>query len=50
MVVAARGAGLIDGDLSDLRRLIRSSSQIVRYAPQADAAAGWDAVEHRLFG
>ena len=50
MVVAARGAGLIEGDLGDLRRLIRSSSRITRYAPDPDAAAGWDAVERRLFG
>ena len=50
MVVAARGAGLIEGDLGDLRRLIRDSSRIARYTPEADAAAGWDAVEHRLFG
>jgi rhamnulokinase len=49
MVVAARGAGLLEGDLSDLRRLIRDSTRITEYTPDPDAA-DWDAAERRLFG
>ena len=49
MVVAARGAGLLKGDLSDLRRLIRDSTRITEYTPDPDAA-DWDAAEQRLFG
>ena len=49
MVVAARGAGLLEGDLSDLRRLIRDSTRITEYTPDPDAA-DWDAAEGRLFG
>lgn len=50
IVVAARGAGLITGDLSDLRRLIRGSSRLTRYVPDLGTSPDWDAVEHRLFG
>ncbi|MDU0348655.1 rhamnulokinase family protein [Actinomyces sp. MRS3W] len=49
VVVAARGAGLIDGDLADLRRLVRDSSDITEYTPDPAAAAGWDAAERQLF-
>ena len=49
-VVAARGAGLLDGELSDLRRLIRDSTDITSYAPDPAAAASWDAAELRLLG
>ena len=50
MVVAARGAGLIEGELEDLRRLIRDSSRITRYTPDPDATPGWEAAERRLLG
>lgn len=50
MVVAARGAGLIEGELEDLRRLIRDSSRITRYAPDPDTTPGWEAAERRLLG
>ena len=50
VVIAARGAGVIDGDLSDLRRLIRSSSRLTRYTPDLDTSSNWDDVERRLFG
>ena len=50
VVIAARGAGVIDGDLSDLRRLIRSSSRLTRYTPDLGASSDWDAIERRLFG
>ncbi|SDM66342.1 rhamnulokinase [Actinomyces ruminicola] len=50
IVVAARGAGLIDGDLAALRGLVRASCDITEYAPDPAAAAGWDAAERQLFG
>lgn len=50
IVVAARGAGLIEGDLTALRQLVRNSSDITEYAPDPTAAAGWDAAERQLFG
>ena len=50
IVIAARGAGVIDGNLSDLRRLIRSSSRLTRYTPDLDTSSNWDDVERRLFG
>lgn len=50
VVVAARGAGLIDGDLTELRRLVRTSCDITEYTPDPTAAAAWDAVESRLAG
>lgn len=50
MVVAARGAGLLEGDLSALREVVRDSSEITRYEPDPTAAAAWDAVERSLFG
>ena len=50
ILVAARGAGLIDGDLAELRRMVRASSEIVEYAPDPAAAPAWEAAERRLFG
>ncbi len=49
MVGAARGAGLLEGDLAALRKGVRDSSGTTRYAPDPTAAAAWDAVERRLF-
>lgn len=50
VVVAARGAGLIDGSLTALRRLVRASCDVTEYTPDPTAAAAWDAVENRLAG
>ncbi|MFI7539956.1 rhamnulokinase family protein [Actinoplanes sp. NPDC049599] len=47
VLVQARAAGAISGDLSALRALLRETQQIVRYEPRGDAAA-WRAVERRL--
>ncbi|WP_433724338.1 rhamnulokinase [Actinoplanes sp. CA-051413] len=47
VLVQARAAGTINGDLSALRALLRETQQIVRYEPRGDAAA-WQAVERRL--
>jgi sugar (pentulose or hexulose) kinase len=47
VLVQARAAGAISGDLSALRSLLRQTQQIVRYEPRGDAAA-WRAVERRL--
>jgi sugar (pentulose or hexulose) kinase len=47
VLVQARAAGAISGDLSALRGLLRDTQQIVRYEPRGDAAA-WSAVERRL--
>jgi rhamnulokinase len=47
VLVQARAAGAISGDLSALRALLRQTQQIVRYEPRGDAAA-WRAVERRL--
>ena len=50
ILVAACGAGLIDGDLAELRRMVWASSEIVEYAPDPAAAPAWEAAERRLFG
>ena len=47
VLVQARAAGAISGDLSAMRALLRDTQQIVRYEPRGDAAA-WRAVERRL--
>jgi rhamnulokinase len=47
VLVQARTAGSISGDLSALRALLRQTQQIVRYEPRGERAA-WDAVERRL--
>ena len=49
IVVAARGAGLIDGDLAALRRLVRSSCELATYLPDPTTAARWDEAEQRIF-
>ncbi|WP_103063074.1 rhamnulokinase [Actinomyces qiguomingii] len=50
IVVAARGAGLIEGDLTALRRIVRASCDVTEYAPDPATAAGWEAAERRLQG
>jgi rhamnulokinase len=47
VLVQARAAGAISGDLSALRGLLRETQQIVRYEPRGDATA-WQAAERRL--
>ena len=47
VLVQARAAGAISGDLSALRARLRETQQIVRYEPRGDAAA-WQAAERRL--
>ena len=49
VLVQARTAGAISGDLSALRALLRQTQQIMRYEARGDAAA-WQAVERRLEG
>ncbi|WP_454931942.1 rhamnulokinase [Actinomyces oricola] len=49
-VVAARGAGLLDGDLAALRQVVRASSEITTYTPNPATAPAWDAAERRLPG
>ncbi|PRY19438.1 rhamnulokinase [Pseudosporangium ferrugineum] len=47
VLVQARAAGVIGGDLSALRALLRQTQQIVRYEPRGDEAA-WRAVEREV--
>ncbi|WP_233624508.1 rhamnulokinase family protein [Actinoplanes sp. ATCC 53533] len=47
VLIQARAAGAISGDLSALRALLRQTQQIVRYEPRGDPAA-WQALERRL--
>ncbi|WP_127843440.1 rhamnulokinase [Actinomyces wuliandei] len=50
IVVAARGAGLVQGDLSDLRALVRASTTLTRYEPAPAASSAWEEAEQRLLG
>jgi len=47
VLVQARAAGLIDGDLAALRSVLRKTQQIVRYTPGGDPAA-WRAAAKRI--
>jgi rhamnulokinase len=47
ILVQARAAGVIDGDLAALRAVLRQTQQIVRYEPRGDAAA-WRAAAKRI--
>ncbi|MGA5301029.1 rhamnulokinase [Nucisporomicrobium flavum] len=49
LLVQARAAGTISGDLSAMRALLRETQHIVRYEPRGDDAA-WRAAERRLGG
>jgi rhamnulokinase len=46
VLVQARAAGAVGGDLAALRALLRQTQRIVRYEPGGDAAA-WQAAEQR---
>ncbi|WP_030441012.1 rhamnulokinase [Actinoplanes subtropicus] len=47
VLVQARAAGVIDGDLAALRSVLRETQQIVRYTPGGDPAA-WRAAAKRI--
>ncbi|GAA2648745.1 rhamnulokinase [Paractinoplanes durhamensis] len=47
VLVQARAAGVIDGDLAALRAVLRQTQQIVRYEPGGDPAA-WQAAAKRI--
>jgi rhamnulokinase len=49
VLVQARAAGVIDGDLAALRAVLRQTQQIVRYEPTGDAGA-WRAAAKRIMG
>ena len=49
ILVQARAAGAVDGDVSSMRRLVRNTQPLRRYEPWADDAA-WRSAEARLSG
>jgi len=49
VLVQARAAGVVDGDLAALRALLRETQRIVRYEPRGDEAA-WAAAQDRMGG
>jgi rhamnulokinase len=49
VLVQARAAGVIDGDLAALRSVLRETQQITRYEPGGDPAA-WRAAAKRIAG
>jgi sugar (pentulose or hexulose) kinase len=49
VLVQARAAGVVGGDLAALRGLLRETQQIVRYEPGGDPAA-WRSAEQRVGG
>jgi len=49
VLVQARAAGVVGGDLAALRALLRETQQIVRYEPGGDPAA-WRSAEQRVGG
>ncbi|WP_026460264.1 rhamnulokinase [Schaalia suimastitidis] len=50
ILVAARGAGIVEGDLADLRAIVRASTSLLQYAPHEALALAWDEAEARIFG
>jgi rhamnulokinase len=48
VLVQARALGVIGGDLTDLRSLLRRDADLVRYEPDGDTGA-WDAAETRIY-
>ncbi|GAA0572497.1 rhamnulokinase family protein [Paractinoplanes ferrugineus] len=48
VLIQARAAGAVGGDLPALRGLLRATQPIVRYRPRAATAAAWPAAERRL--
>ncbi|SCL28255.1 rhamnulokinase [Micromonospora pallida] len=49
ILVQARAAGILDGDLTALRAVLRQTQHIVRYEPRGHEAA-WRAAEDRMGG
>ncbi|TDB76940.1 rhamnulokinase family protein [Micromonospora sp. KC723] len=49
ILVQARAAGVVGGDLGALRSLLRETQRLVRYEPRGDQPA-WQAAEHRMGG
>ncbi|WP_213451644.1 rhamnulokinase [Rhizomonospora bruguierae] len=49
ILVQARAAGAIDGDLAAMRTVLRQTQHIVRYEPRGDEVA-WRAAEDRIGG
>jgi len=49
ILVQARAAGAVSGDLRALRALLRETQEIVRYTPGGDPVA-WRAAEQRVGG
>lgn len=48
LVVQARAIGAITGGLTELRNVVRASSEVITYAPTPGAEAQWAAAERRL--
>jgi rhamnulokinase len=46
VLVQARAAGAVTGDLAELRALLRATQELRTYSPAA--TAGWDAAEERI--
>ncbi|TDC38182.1 rhamnulokinase family protein [Micromonospora sp. KC213] len=49
ILVQARAAGVVGGDLAALRSLLRETQRLVRYEPRGDQPA-WQAAEQRMGG
>ena len=49
VLVQARAAGVISGNLSALRSVLRETQDVRRYEPRGDGS-GWRALENRLWG
>ncbi|WP_017589897.1 rhamnulokinase [Nocardiopsis ganjiahuensis] len=49
LLVQARAVGTVEGELSDLRRIVADSFELRRYEPQ-EGRARWEDAERRLWG
>ena len=49
LLVQARAVGAVEGELSDLRRIVAASFELRRYEPPGDRAR-WEDAERRLWG
>ena len=48
VLVQARALGAVSGGLAELRALVRSTQDVVRYEPRAGSEVAWAAAEARL--